>query len=142
MEVIGAEDKRGCTVTITTCGDGEVLPFQMIFKGKTQASLPKSNRMPEALIAGHDFTVSESHWCTFETLKRWVQKILYPAYVARCVAKDLVVGTQECVLQFDVYKVCHRLVCSFTCCLPVVVLQHVFASFHFHSLDMSCQDNV
>lgn len=108
VEVIGADDKRGCTVTITTTGDGQVLPFQVILKGKTNASLPKTERLSEALRAGHDFTVSESHWCTVETLKRWIQNVLYPAYEARCRAANLEVGKQECVLQFDVYKVCAR----------------------------------
>lgn len=105
VEVIGAEDKRGCTVLITTCGDGSVLPMQMIFGGKTEASLPKTDSLPKARADGHDFTVSESHWCTVQTLKRWVQKVLYPAYVDRCRAAGLEVGVQECVLQFDVYRV-------------------------------------
>lgn len=111
VEVIGADDKRGCTVSITTCGDGTVLPIQMIFEGKTEASLPKSNKLPEAVRAGHDFTVSESHWCTLQTLQRWVQKILYPAYVERCKAANLEVGKQECILQIDVYKVRYAWYC-------------------------------
>ncbi len=133
MEVIGADDKRGCTVSITTCGDGTVLPFQMIFKGKTQASLPKSNRMHEALRAGHDFTVSESHWCTLETLQRWVEKVLYPAYVARCKDKNRVIGQQECVLQFDVYKVgMFNSLRYFTSDRCVMHILDIVASFHLY----------
>lgn len=105
VDVIGAEDKRGCTVVITTTADGEVLPFQAIFGGKTEASLPKTPVRPQAEQAGHDFTVSESHWCTNQTLKRWVKKILYPAYIQRCQKLGLNAGKQECVLQYDLYKV-------------------------------------
>lgn len=103
--VVGADDKRGCTVLITTAGDGEVLPFQMIYGGKTEASLPKTELRHTAQAQGHDFAFSESHWCTNATLKRWVQKILYPAYVERCKKLGLNVGKQECILQYDLYKV-------------------------------------
>lgn len=106
MEVVGADDKRGCTVLVTTAADGEVLPCQMIFGGKTDASLPRTPMRTLAEEEGHDFTVSESHWCTVTTLKRWIQNILYPAYLARCARLGLKAGTQECVLQFDLYKVC------------------------------------
>jgi hypothetical protein len=105
VEVIGAEDKRGCTVVVTTTADGEVLPFQVIFGGKTEASLPKTPLRPKAEAEGHDFTVSESHWCTIQTLKRYVKKIVYPAYLERCNKLGLKPGTQECILQFDLYKV-------------------------------------
>ena len=105
MQVLGADDKRGCTVVITTAGDGEVLPVQMIFEGKTEACLPKTMKLAEAQQDGHDFTFSESHWCTFQTLKRWVEKILYPAYLKRCKEMGLFVGKHECVLQLDTYRV-------------------------------------
>lgn len=105
VEVIGADDKRGCTVLVTTSGDGDVLPIQMIYGGKTDASLPKTAKLADAERAGHDFTVSESHWCTITTLKRWVERILYPAYVERCKKLGLVPGKQQCVLQFDTYRV-------------------------------------
>lgn len=105
MAVIGADDKRGCTVLITTSGDGDVLPIQMIFGGKTEASLPKTDLRQVAESQGHDFAYSESHWCTVETLKRWVQKILLPAYLQRCEKLGLKAGVQECVLQYDSYKV-------------------------------------
>ena len=108
--MIGKEDKRGCTILVTTCADGSVLPFQMIFGGKTEASLPKTDLRHTAELEGHDFTMSESHWCTVVTLKRWVEKVLYPAYVERCRNAQLDVGKQECILQFDLYKV------SFTFC--------------------------
>lgn len=105
VAVVGADDKRGCTVLVTTAGDGSVLPFQMIFGGKTEASLPKTDLRRVAEDQGHDLTVSESHWCTVETLKRWVINILFPAYNERCEKLALDAGVQECVLQFDCYKV-------------------------------------
>ena len=77
----------------------------MIFEGKTDACLPKTPKLAEAQAQGHDFYYSESHWCTSQTLKRWVEKILYPAYVARCKNMGLQVGKQECVLQYDTYRV-------------------------------------
>lgn len=106
MAVIGAEDKRGCTIIVATTADGELLPCQMIFGGKTEASLPKTPTRLLAESEGHDFTFSESHWCTVTTLKRWIQKVLYPAYLDRCSRLGLKPGRQECVLQFDLYKVC------------------------------------
>ena len=37
----GANNKRAITVTLSETLSGEILPFQMIYKGKTERSLPK-----------------------------------------------------------------------------------------------------
>ena len=44
--VAGSADKRMITLTLTFTLDGKMLPFQVIYKGKTNQSLPKV-RFPE-----------------------------------------------------------------------------------------------
>jgi hypothetical protein len=40
VKATGAEDKRGCTYSVTVKADGTVLPGQLIYGGKTSLSTP------------------------------------------------------------------------------------------------------
>ena len=53
----GGDDKRGITVTLSETLNGAMLPFQLIYKGKTARSLP-SVPFPE----GFSLSYNESHW--------------------------------------------------------------------------------
>jgi len=53
----GANDKRGITATLAESFSGDILPMQLIYKGKTNRSLP-SVEFP----AGFLLTYNEKHW--------------------------------------------------------------------------------
>lgn len=55
----------------SSSSDGQTLPFQAIFKGKTAASLPKaSDALTEAEEAGFIFTKGgKNHWSTLEAME-------------------------------------------------------------------------
>ena len=53
---------------------GEFLPPQLIYKGKTKASLPSSVKFPE----GWDLTFTSNHWANETTMKAYVEKIIVP----------------------------------------------------------------
>ena len=69
----GANDKRGITVTLGESLSGEILPMQLIYKGKTNRSLP-SVKFP----AGFALTYNEKHWSNEKETLNFIQDILYP----------------------------------------------------------------
>jgi hypothetical protein len=59
--------------------DGLLLPLQVVFIGTKHKTLPPNNERKFMCINnGWDFTFNERHWLTFETIKRFVHKILLP----------------------------------------------------------------
>ena len=52
----------------------EFLPPQLIYKGKTTASLPSSVKFPEGL----DLTSTNNHWANKNTMKAYIEKIIVP----------------------------------------------------------------
>ena len=84
VSVVGGEEKRAFTLVTSVCANGELLPFQAVYKGKSTASLPDigSVGMKESLTAGMVFSVSgtETHWSTHETMHEFVNKIISPFF--------------------------------------------------------------
>ena len=62
-------------ITAVFCGtmDGEFLPPQLIYQGKTKACLPK-----HLFSSGWHITYTPNHWSNEETMKEYVLKIIVP----------------------------------------------------------------
>lgn len=77
VTMTGLNDKR--QITLVVCGTliGDVLPFQVIYKGKTDRCHPKYN-----FPLDWNITHSPKHWSTEETSKEYVVEVLVP-YVNR-----------------------------------------------------------
>ncbi|PPR03038.1 hypothetical protein CVT26_004573 [Gymnopilus dilepis] len=86
VSTLGSDEKRAITVLVTLTNDGTVLPFQAIYKGSTNASLPKKDAkgMQEAVAAGFLFESSKTstYWSTQATMRNFVEKILAPHFEA------------------------------------------------------------
>ena len=67
VEIAGLNDKRQMTVIFAGNMVGEFLPPQLIYKGKTTASLPPSVKFPE----GWDLTFTNNHWANGNTMKAY-----------------------------------------------------------------------
>lgn len=80
VAVIGAEDKRQITACITSSLDGDLLPLQLIFQGKTHACHPP--RTDSARDAHVHITHSENHWSNVQTMQQWIEEVLLP-YIDR-----------------------------------------------------------
>jgi hypothetical protein len=108
VAVIGKEEKRAATLQAAVSGNGDVLPYHIIYKGKTAASLPHNSceGLQEAIDLGFlfDFSGTNSYWSTFELMCKWVDKILVPYWVRQkeCVGAP---ADQECILYFDIWAV-------------------------------------
>jgi sulfur relay (sulfurtransferase) DsrC/TusE family protein len=102
VKVIGADDKRQITCCVASSMDGDLLPLQLIFQGKTNACHPPETQ--ESKEAHLHMTHSENHWSNLETMKQWVDDVLLP-YAARSCQKHNLPRDSHIVLVLDVWKV-------------------------------------
>lgn len=97
VEVAGQNDKR--LVTAVLCGtlQGDFLPLQIIYKGKTDRCHPKYTFPP-----GWHITHSPNHWSTETTMLEYVEHIIIP-YV-RNVREMLYTETTPGLIIMDNFK--------------------------------------
>jgi hypothetical protein len=109
VPVVGLEEKRAFMLVVAVSSGGDLLPFQVIFKGKTLQSVPsrKAPRRDEADQLGFRFEPSctDTYWSNLGTMKAWVTQILVPYWQGKMV--EYGTPNQECLLQLDAWKV-HR----------------------------------
>ena len=77
--VHGMEDKKQVTISVSSSASGNLLPFQVVFTGLTDKSLPPRN--PGRLQcegAGWQLTCSKNHWSNMSTCQEFVETILQP----------------------------------------------------------------
>ena len=73
VEIVGINDKRQITAVFCGTAKGHFLPFQLIYQGKTKASLPP-HKFPEDWHA----TFTPNHWSNEDVMKDYIQKIIVP----------------------------------------------------------------
>lgn len=105
VQRIAAGDKRAITAVLSVAADGSVLPPQLIFQGKTDASLPACRN--DAKFVGWDFTCTDNHWSNLDAMKRFVRCILHPYFQRVRAAQQVDKATFKCVLNLDCWSV-HR----------------------------------
>ena len=76
VAIIGQEDKREVTVLMSVTASGILLPFQVIYRGKTIGCHAKVTFPNDWNI-----TQSDSHWSTESTMLEFIDKVIVP-YVA------------------------------------------------------------
>ena len=76
IDLAAKDEKRAYTLCVSTTANGDVLPFQQVWSGKTRSSLPKDDAdgMSEAKELGFDFACAASdkktsHFSTLKTMK-------------------------------------------------------------------------
>lgn len=98
VEIIGISDKRQITAVICGTMNGQVLPFQIIYQGKTRACLPQYT-FPE----DWDVTWTSNHWSNEEKMKQYLDKIIVP-YVQATRSKLKLPPDYPALAIFDVFK--------------------------------------
>ena len=94
----GSNDKRGMTVTLAETLSGKMLPFQLIYHGKTARSLP-SVPFPVGFLLSYN----EKHWSNEKETNSLLLKVLKP-YVDRT-KEELGLGIdQKFLLIWDAFK--------------------------------------
>jgi hypothetical protein len=102
VKVIGADDKRQITACIGSSLNGDLLPLQLIFQGKTSASHPPAT--PESHAAFVHITHSENHWSNQETMRQYVAEVIVP-YAERRAAEHTLPHDSHIILVLDVWAV-------------------------------------
>jgi hypothetical protein len=93
--VHGNEDKRQITVSVSSTAAGGLLPFQVVFTGLTQRSLPPRNSGRIGCEdAGWHLTSSNNHWSNLTTCQEFVERILQPYRVQQTEVLQMDKGTK------------------------------------------------
>ena len=71
--LVGRTDKRSIALTLTVTLDGKILPFQIIYGGKTDQSLLKTT-----FPAKFSTSVNETHYSNTEEVIKYLQEIVVP----------------------------------------------------------------
>jgi hypothetical protein len=77
IDIITKDEKRAYTLLVASSADGDFLPFQQVWSGATNRSVPsdRAPHMAEARERGFDFTFAKSeknkgsHYSTLKTMK-------------------------------------------------------------------------
>jgi hypothetical protein len=102
VEGNGEDDRRQITAILASSADGDMLPLQLIFQGKTPRCEAQHTASTEAAL--FSFTHSENHWSTQETMKEYMQQVIEP-YIQRMIVKHALPQTSEAVLLLDCWSV-------------------------------------
>ena len=116
VTIVGKEDKRAFTIMVGVSMSGEVLPFQVMYGGKTNASLPEINNPTSEFKDANDKAmkllfrfeptgVTNNHWSNLETMKIYVQSMLSVYFdKQRTLLKR---PNQTCIWTIDCWSVHH-----------------------------------
>ena len=102
VAVIGADDKRQITACLASALNGELLPLQLIFQGKTERSVPAKTAASIASMC--HVTFSENHWSTQTTMKQYISEIIMP-YAEACIRTHRLHADAHIILLLDVWSV-------------------------------------
>ena len=94
----GGNDKRGITVTLSETLNGVMLPFQLIYKGKTARSL-LSVPFPE----GFSLSYNESHWSNETETLKLLKEIINP-YIDKVKEEMGLPIDQKVLLIWDAFR--------------------------------------
>ena len=98
VEIVGISDKRQITAVVCGSMAGELLPFQIIYQGKTNACLPHY-KFPD----GWHITATPNHWSNEVKTKEYIEKIIIP-YVKRKRLELKLSADHSALTIFDVFK--------------------------------------
>lgn len=98
VEIVGISDKRQITAVICGSMAGELLPFQLIYQGKTNACLPQY-KFPD----GWHITCTPNHWSNEVKTKEYIEKIILP-YVQRKHSELKLSVDHPALAIFEVFK--------------------------------------
>ena len=94
----GATDKRAITVTLCETLDGQILPFQLIYTGKTKRSLP-SVKFPR----GFCLSYNPKHWSNESEISKLIDEVLVP-HIEKVKKEKSLPDSQKSLLLWDAFK--------------------------------------
>ena len=98
VEIVGLDDKRQITAVLCGAMSGEILPFQLIYQGKTPACLPKPKFPKDWLL---NFT--PNHWSNEDKTEEYIHSVVLP-YLEKKRAELGLSDSFPAVVLFDAFK--------------------------------------
>ena len=116
VTVVGKEAKQAFTIMVGVSTSGQVLPFQIMYAGKTSGSLPEINKPSLEFKDANDEAkrlqfrfewtgIPGNHWSNLETMKSYVRNILSVYFVEQQAL--LKRSNQVCVWTIDCWSIHH-----------------------------------
>ena len=99
VPIKGLTDKRNITLTFAISLAGEFLPMQVIYQGKTKASLPRNFVFPK----GFCLTQNPKHYSNEEETLKLIDSIINP-YLVQTRQQLKLPPTQKAILIWDVFR--------------------------------------
>ena len=98
VDVAGKDDKRQITACFAGSMEGDFLPPQLVYEGKTPRCLPQVD-FPD----GWHITYSSSHWCNESTMQDYINEIILP-YIDMKRKEMKLPSNHPALLLFDNFK--------------------------------------
>ena len=98
VPIAQSTNRKQITGNLGISTDATVLPFQLIYQGKTKACLPKT-KFPD----GFHVTQTENHWSNEKTCGDYVEVVLDPYFTNKREELGLP-ADQKCLVLSDVFK--------------------------------------
>lgn len=104
-------DKRQLTMMCACSAGGDMLPLQLVYKGKTD-KVKGSREIINSYQKSHSWlfsTNADRHWANLDTMKEWVSKVLHPYFLRKM--RDIkqhnqsLENNQKCILLLDAWRV-------------------------------------
>jgi len=102
IAVLGADDKRQITCCIASSMNGDLLPLQLVFQGKTTKCEPAATAA--SIAASVHITHSDNHWSTQETMQQYIKEVIVP-YTKSKIQEHRLQADTRVVLVLDVWAV-------------------------------------
>ena len=99
VPIKGLTDKRNITLTFVISLAGEFLPMQVIYQGKTKASLPRNFVFPKEFC----LTQNPKHYSNEEETLKLIDSIISP-YLVQTRQQWKLPPTQKAILIWDVFR--------------------------------------
>ena len=99
IPVRGGVDKRAITLTVIQSLSGKMLPFRIIYTGKTERCLPKNATGKENFL----FSYNEKHWSNEVEILSLIDKNIVP-YIENVKKELQVPNDQKSLLIWDAFK--------------------------------------
>ncbi|KAL1943445.1 hypothetical protein VTO73DRAFT_4520 [Trametes versicolor] len=103
------DEKRQMTIVVASSLDGKMLPFQSVWGGSSDTSLPSKSapRRSEADDIGFVYAHGDTrHWSSRDTTKKWILEVLNPFLERQCAeAKPPLPDNEKALLLIDVWPV-------------------------------------
>ena len=99
VPISGLTDKRNITLNFVITLSNEFLPMQVIYSGKTKASLPRGFTFP----TGFCLAQNPKHWSNEQETLKLIQEVISP-YVVKKRAELELAEDQKALLVWDVFR--------------------------------------